>query len=88
MTQDADKVLDHFELFRGAEYTEMFANKKANFENAQPASEVERVREWAKTKEYQEKNFAREALKKSGNLVVSIPPPPTHFAPHVEYASG
>lgn len=33
-------------------------------------------------------NFAREALKKSGNLVVSIPPPPTHFAPHVEYASG
>jgi nitrogenase molybdenum-iron protein beta chain len=62
MTQDADKVLDHFELFRGAEYTEMFANKKANFENAQPASEVERVREWAKTKEYQEKNFAREAL--------------------------
>ncbi|MGE4482625.1 nitrogenase molybdenum-iron protein subunit beta [Acidocella sp.] len=62
MTQDADKVLDHFSLFRGAEYTEMFANKQANFENRHPEAEVDRVREWAKTKEYQEKNFAREAL--------------------------
>lgn len=62
MTQDADKVLDHFELFRSAEYTEMFANKQANFENKHAAEDVERVREWAKTKEYQEKNFAREAL--------------------------
>ncbi|NNM57773.1 nitrogenase molybdenum-iron protein subunit beta [Acidocella sp.] len=62
MTQDADKVLDHFELFRGAEYKEMFANKRANFENTHPDAEVDRVREWAKTKEYQEKNFAREAL--------------------------
>ncbi|WP_298282106.1 nitrogenase molybdenum-iron protein subunit beta [Acidocella sp.] len=62
MTQDADKVLDHFELFRGAEYKEMFANKQKNFENRHADGEVERVREWAKTPEYQEKNFAREAL--------------------------
>ena len=27
-----------------------------------PAEEIERVREWTKTREYREKNFAREAL--------------------------
>src|SRR6516165_5228930 len=62
MTQNADKVLDHFELFRGAEYKEMLANKAEKFENRHPLAEVDRVREWAKTNEYQEKNFAREAL--------------------------
>ena len=33
MSQNADHVLDHFELFRGPEYKEMLANKKKNFEN-------------------------------------------------------
>ena len=33
MTQNADNVLDHFDLFRGPEYTEMFKNKKKNFED-------------------------------------------------------
>ena len=28
MTQNADNVLDHFDLFRGPEYQEMLANKK------------------------------------------------------------
>ncbi len=62
MPQNADHVLDHFELFRGPEYQEMLANKKKKFENPLRSAEVERVREWAKTPEYREKNFAREAL--------------------------
>ena len=62
MTQNAEHVLDHFELFRGPEYQEMLANKKKMFENPARSAEVERIREWAKTPEYREKNFAREAL--------------------------
>ncbi len=62
MTQNADHVLDHFELFRGPEYQQMLANKKKMFENPRDPAEVERIREWAKTPEYREKNFAREAL--------------------------
>src|SRR5450631_842716 len=62
MSQDAEHVLDHFDLFRGPEYKEMFENKKTNFENPVADDELERVREWTKTDEYREKNFAREAL--------------------------
>jgi len=62
MTQSADHVLDHFELFRGPEYQSMLANKKALFENPRDPADVERIREWTKTPEYREKNFAREAL--------------------------
>ena len=62
MAQNADNVLDHFKLFRGSEYTDMFENKRKNFENPVPDSELERVREWTKTEEYKDKNFAREAL--------------------------
>ena len=62
MSQNAEKVLDHFKLFREPEYVEMFESKKKNFEDAVPAEELERVREWAKSWEYREKNFAREAL--------------------------
>ena len=62
MSQNAEHVLDHFDLFRGPEYKEMLANKREQFENPCEASEVERVREWTKTDEYREKNFGREAL--------------------------
>jgi nitrogenase molybdenum-iron protein beta chain len=62
MTQNAEHILDHVELFRGPEYQQMLANKKALFENPHDPAEVERIREWAKTPEYREKNFAREAL--------------------------
>ena len=62
MPQSAEHVLDHFDLFRGPEYQQMLANKKKMFENPRDPAEVERVREWAKTPEYREKNFAREAL--------------------------
>ena len=33
MAQNAEHVLDHFELFRGPEYQQMLANKKKLFEN-------------------------------------------------------
>jgi nitrogenase molybdenum-iron protein beta chain len=62
MTQTAENVLDHFKLFRGAEYTEMFENKKQNFEHPHPADKVAEIRDWTKSWEYREKNFAREAL--------------------------
>ncbi len=62
MTQNAENVLDHFNLFRGPEYKEMFENKKKSFENPVPADKLEEIREWAKTPEYREKNFSREAL--------------------------
>ncbi|WP_424361959.1 DUF3364 domain-containing protein [Methylocystis parvus] len=62
MPQNADNVLDHFNLFRQPEYKEMFENKQKNFEAKHPADKIEEIREWTKTKEYQEKNFAREAL--------------------------
>ena len=62
MTQNAEHVLDHFDLFRGPEYQEMLANKRKLFENQRDPAEVERITEWAKTEEYKEKNFAREAL--------------------------
>ena len=32
MTQNADHVLDHFELFRGPEYQQMLANKKKDLQ--------------------------------------------------------
>lgn len=62
MTQSAEHVLDHFNLFRGPEYKEMFANKKEQFEFPHPDDKVEEVRDWTKTMDYREKNFAREAL--------------------------
>ncbi|ODR95070.1 nitrogenase molybdenum-iron protein subunit beta [Methyloceanibacter stevinii] len=62
MTQNAENVLDHFDLFRQPEYKEMLKNKKEKFEDPHPEAEVEKIREWTKTPEYQEKNFAREAL--------------------------
>jgi nitrogenase molybdenum-iron protein beta chain len=61
MSQNAEKVLDHFTLFRSPEYVNMFENKKA-FENAVPVAELQKAVDWTKTLEYRELNFAREAL--------------------------
>src|SRR3974390_3917331 len=60
--QNADHILDHFQLFRGPEYKAMLENKKKNFENPVAEEELEKIREWTKTPEYREKNFARQAL--------------------------
>jgi len=62
MSQNTEHVLDHFDLFRQPEYIEMFENKKKNFENPHPADKFEEIRDWTKTLDYREKNFARTAL--------------------------
>lgn len=62
MPQNADDVLDHFNLFRSPEYIEMFKNKRDQFENRHSDQAVEKIRDWLTTEDYQEKNFAREAL--------------------------
>ena len=62
MSQNAEKVLDHFNLFRGPEYVELFENKRKEFEFMPPDAQVAEIRDWTKTEEYKGKNFAREAL--------------------------
>jgi nitrogenase molybdenum-iron protein beta chain len=62
MSQNAEKVIDHEMLFREPEYVEMFDNKKKNFEFGFPVSKMEQVRDWTKTQEYRDLNFAREGL--------------------------
>lgn len=62
MSQSAEKVLDHFTLFRQPEYKELFERKKQEFEFGHSDEEVARVSEWTKSVEYKEKNFAREAV--------------------------
>ena len=61
-SQSADKLIDHEMLFRQPEYTSMFENKQKNFEYKHPEEKIVEIVEWTKTKEYQEKNFARTAL--------------------------
>jgi len=62
MPQSADKILDHELLFREPEYQKLFADKKANFEFNHADVRIDEIRNWTKTPEYKEKNFAREAL--------------------------
>ena len=62
MPQNAENILDHENLFRQPEYLELFENKKNNFEFSVPVEDVKRIVEWTKTKDYQEKNFARDSL--------------------------
>ncbi|HYG87251.1 MAG TPA: nitrogenase molybdenum-iron protein subunit beta [Azospirillum sp.] len=62
MSQSADKVLDHFTLFRQPEYKALFERKKTEFEFGHSDAKVAEVSEWTKSKEYLEKNFAREAI--------------------------
>ena len=46
MSQNADKIVDHFNLFKQPDYQEMFKNKQKMFENRLPAEEVARGQEW------------------------------------------
>jgi len=62
MSQNADNILDHTNLFREPEYLKMFEEKKQLFENPCASEEMEKIREWTKTEEYREMNFKREAL--------------------------
>nr|P25314.1 RecName: Full=Nitrogenase molybdenum-iron protein beta chain; AltName: Full=Dinitrogenase; AltName: Full=Nitrogenase component I [Azospirillum brasilense]AAB02344.1 nifK [Azospirillum brasilense] len=63
VSQSADKVIDHFTLFRQPEYKELFERKKTEFEyGPTPTKEVARVSAWTKTEEYKEKNLPVEAV--------------------------
>ena len=62
MPQSADKVIDHELLFREPEYQKIFADKKANFEFNHADVKIAEIRDWTKSKDYKDKNFAREAL--------------------------
>ena len=62
MAQSVDQIKDHVELFQEPEYQEMLRAKRENFECPHPPEQVQTISEWTKTKEYREKNFAREAL--------------------------
>jgi len=61
MPQSADKVIDHEMLFREPEYQKLFADKKA-FEYNHADVKIEEIRDWTKTRDYMEKNFARDSL--------------------------
>jgi nitrogenase molybdenum-iron protein beta chain len=62
MPQNADKVIDHEMLFREPEYQKLFADKKEQFEYNHPDTKVEEIRDWTQSREYMDKNFARDAL--------------------------
>ncbi|WP_088285268.1 nitrogenase molybdenum-iron protein subunit beta [Ideonella sp. A 288] len=62
MPQDAEKILDHEMLFREPEYAKLLNDKKVQFEYNHSDAKVEEIRDWTKSKEYKDKNFAREAL--------------------------
>jgi len=61
MPQTVEKILDHENLFREPEYVDLFEKKKA-FEYGHSDEKVSGICEWTKSQEYQDKNFAREAL--------------------------
>jgi len=62
MPQSAEKILDHELLFREPEYQQLFADKKAKFEFTHADTKIAEIRDWTKTKDYKEKNFARDSL--------------------------
>src|ERR1039457_4124997 len=62
MPQSAEKILDHEKLFREPEYKTLFAKKKQDFEFGHSAAKVQEVCDWTRSLDYQEKNFARDAL--------------------------
>jgi nitrogenase molybdenum-iron protein beta chain len=62
MEQTAEKVLDHNELFRQPQYTDMFKRKREQFENRAPEEQIKHVCDWTQSAEYRELNFNRQAL--------------------------
>lgn len=52
---------DHNTLFKDQKYIDQ-AEKKKEFETACSSEEIEKIKEYTKTEEYKEKNFAREEL--------------------------
>ncbi|WP_022850364.1 nitrogenase molybdenum-iron protein subunit beta [Limisalsivibrio acetivorans] len=55
------RVKDHIDLFVQKDYEEMFESKR-QYESCATKEEVQKVLDWTKTEEYQEKNFERKHL--------------------------
>ncbi|HBI04825.1 MAG TPA: nitrogenase molybdenum-iron protein subunit beta, partial [Paenibacillaceae bacterium] len=55
------EIKDHNTLFQSEKYQQQVENKR-EFENPCTLQEVEEVKEYTKTEEYKDKNFAREGL--------------------------
>lgn len=62
MAQTTENIEPCYPLFNQEEYQDMFARKRREFEGGVPDDKVEEVFQWTTTPEYQELNFAREAL--------------------------
>ena len=62
MTQTVDNIRTGYALFGDADYQAMLARKTADCEDAASPEEVQKVFDWTTTAEYQQLNFAREAL--------------------------
>ena len=62
MSQAVDDIKPSYPLFRDDDYKDVLARKQNEFEERHPMEKIQEVFEWTTTKEYQELNFAREAL--------------------------
>lgn len=62
MSQNVEDIKASYPLFQDNEYQESLARKKELYEECHPKDKIAEVFEWTTTKEYQELNFAREAL--------------------------
>lgn len=62
MSQSVDNIKPSYPLFLEDDYQDMLARKRDDFEEKHPQSKIDEVFEWTTTEEYQELNFAREAL--------------------------
>lgn len=61
MSQNVDKIMPSYPLFREEEYKENLS-AKIPFEERHETSKIEEVFQWTTTEEYKELNFSREAL--------------------------
>lgn len=62
MSQTIEEIKPCFPLFEQEEYQKLWADKRANFEEAASAEKVQEVFQWTTTEEYKDLNFKREAL--------------------------
>ena len=62
MSQTVDNIKPSYPLFREDEYKENLGNKQDTVEERPEQAKMDEVFEWSTTMEYQELNFAREAL--------------------------
>ncbi len=62
MSQQVEKIMPSYPLFREDEYKENLGKKQELFEERVPQVKIDEIFQWTTTEEYKELNFAREAL--------------------------